>query len=103
MGDTMGSKTPPISRLPQDEPLEDEGLHRSGPTAQPAPNPLLQRIAEALQVPSAALYDLPNAVDTTSSAGVEDERVLLQAYRYIRDPAERRRLLSLVQEAAERT
>lgn len=98
----MGSKTPPSDRVPIGQPLEDEGAtppaHADGRTS----NPLLQRIAGALQVPPAALYDLPNAVDMKSDGGIEDDcALLLQAYRRITNPDERRRLLMVVQEAAE--
>jgi hypothetical protein len=68
------------------------------------------RVADALQVDQSVLYNPPNAVALTretngnrsSGAGLDQDcEALLHAYRRIRDPEERQRLLVLVQEAAE--
>lgn len=73
---------------------------------------LLGRIAGTLEVPVSTLHNPANAVGTPSprpddsatlADGVDDEcAVLLAAYMRIVDPAERRRILMLVQAAAER-
>ncbi|MGU3665574.1 hypothetical protein ACLBX9_15445 [Methylobacterium sp. A49B] len=70
---------------------------------------LLRRVADALQVPESSLYDTvrgPLPPEDGSSATDEDRErqcaALLRAYRRIQDPAERRRLLELVQATAER-
>ena len=104
----MGSKIPPLSWSSDAMPQEDVRLDRSALSEDPASNPLLRRIAGALQLPPSALYALPNAVSIAAQpdapGGVEDECVLvLHAYRRIRDPEMRRRLLILAQEAAERS
>jgi hypothetical protein len=125
----MGSKTP-FSCTSHRETLRDEdSAARPAPAHGSAANLLLRRIADALQVPTAVLYNLPDARDTaapaeaerpgaagdfggapntlsdTASGGdFEDECVaLLRAYRGIRDPEERRRLLTLVRMTAGRT
>ena len=69
---------------------------------------LLRRVAEALQVPEASLY---GTVTSPSETGVGRAvlevdlagqcSALLDAYRNIRDPEERRRLLALVEAASE--
>lgn len=65
-----------------------------------------------MQVPVSALYIPPNAVDTVmpseARAVISDDidgdgAKLLHAYRRIRDPEARRRILSLVQAMAERS
>lgn len=70
---------------------------------------LLRRVADALQVPEASLYDAvarSSPTKTGSDAPGDDLAsqcaALERAFRRIRDPEERRRLLALVQAAAER-
>jgi hypothetical protein len=104
----MGSKIPPSSWSSEAIPQEDGRLDRPAPFEGPASNKLLRRIAGALQVPPSALYAPPDAVSIAvqpdALGRVEDECVLLvHAYRLIRDPEMRRRLLILAQEAAERS
>ncbi|GJE14614.1 hypothetical protein [Methylobacterium longum] len=91
----------------QDGPPEESLLGRSGLLKASAKNQLLGRIAEALQVPEAVLYNPPNAVDpqmhATAEAALSIEGAeLLRAYMRISDPEERRRILALVKAAAER-
>ena len=69
---------------------------------------LLRRVAEALQVPEASLYGAAGSPSATGGgpAVLEDDlegqcTALLHAYRNIRDPEARRRLLALVQAASE--
>lgn len=109
----MGSKVLILRRLSADG-LNDESLdHRSHVKAS-AKNHLLERIADALQVAPAVLYNPPNAVAPTRAAGDEMPdggpdggmeqtcEALLAAYRRIRDPEVRRRLLTLVEQASQR-
>jgi len=72
---------------------------------------LVGRIADALRVPSGVLYEVPNlkSPPTAPDAGVTTTDVdldgecaaLLSAYRRIRAPEMRRRLLILAQAAVE--
>ena len=66
---------------------------------------LLQRIADAIQVPTSTLYRLSNAVHAPSPDPelACECAALLDAYQRIPDPDVRRRLLALVEEAAEPT
>jgi hypothetical protein len=101
----MGSKTPLNRRSPVAHP-DDDLVSCRAPNDGPAGSLLLRRIAGALQVPPGALYAPPDSVGMAARpdalGGVEDECVLLlHAYHRIRDPETRRRLLILVQEAAE--
>ena len=92
---------------------EDDNSGRSAMPNGSGKSLTLRRIAGALQVPPSALYAPPNAVGSASQSGsspvafdgrIEDECLtLLRAYQRIRDPEERRRLLALVDEAAEPT
>ncbi|WP_267360939.1 hypothetical protein [Methylobacterium sp. GC_Met_3] len=105
----MGSKTPPHSMPVPGAPDED----RSGYPASSKGtrhSKLLSRIADALQVPQAALYQPPNAVTLGRGAHGDgaadldrDCAALLHAFRRIGDLEERHRLLALVQAVAERT
>lgn len=70
---------------------------------------LLQRVAEALQVTEASLYGAGASLATLGAeqAGLEADlevqcAALLHAFRHVRDPEERRRLLAIVQAASER-
>jgi hypothetical protein len=105
----MGSKTPLNRRSPVAH-SDNDLVSRPAPNDGPAGSLLLRRIAGALQVPPSALYSLPNAIGAGSPSQVntvardieiECEAVLL-AYRRIRDPEMRRRLLALMQAEAER-
>lgn len=108
----MGSKTPPLGWPSPEAHAEDNLVRRPDPSNGSAANSLLHRIAGALQVPPAALCSLPNAVGAGSPSEVntiavdsalESECVaVLLAYRCIRDPEMRRRLLALMQAEAER-
>lgn len=106
----MGSKLPIVRKPSQDAPPEREPNDGHVPKALSSTRLLMRRIASTLQVPEAVLYDLPNAVTPLQVAGTagtlapnykQDCEVLLRAYKCIRDPEERQRLLVLVQEAAE--
>lgn len=102
----MRSKTPPPSHPVQDDPAADDLLNRPTPSEGPAASLLLRRIAEALQVPLSTLYRPPNAVGAGSPSEVVPDsecEALLHAYRRIPDPEMRRRLLTLMQAAAEQT
>ena len=73
---------------------------------------LVMHIADALQVSPEALYGLPTTRDARSGTGADvstaeggldrECAILLNAFRRIRNPADRRRLLRLVQDVAER-
>jgi hypothetical protein len=105
----MGSKTPLNRRSPVAHPDADL-VSCPAPNDGPAESLLLRRIAGALQVPPSALYSLPNAIRAGSPSEVNavardieiDCEAVLLAFRRIRDPEMRRRLLIVVQEAAER-
>ena len=108
----MGSKAPIVPRRSEDSPAEESHLGRSDFPNASAKNQLLERIADALQVAPAALYNPPNAVTPTRKADSEnasdgdldqDCKALLGAYRGISDPDERRGILAFVQAAAERS
>ena len=101
----MESKAPPHSKFDQDE------GRGSATLGQGATQRLLQRIADALQVPASALYRPPNAIGGTlpSSAApgrsdVSDhERLeLLAAFGLLRNPRDRQKALQFVREMAER-
>jgi hypothetical protein len=103
----MGSKMQPRSMPSPDEVAGDYAFARPPALNGRVTSRLLGRIADALQVPPSALYAPPIRVGIAAQpdapGGVEYECVLLlDAYRRIHDPVERRRLLALVQEAAER-
>jgi hypothetical protein len=109
---TMGSKSPIVRKPSQGALQKREPVTGTTPKDISPTRLLMGRIASALQVSEAALYDLPNAVTPSRSAGTagtlalnhkQDCEALLRAYRRIRDPEERQRLLALVEEVAERT
>jgi hypothetical protein len=106
----MGSKTPaPGTRLsarPVDDKAQD--FIRFGLSASRS---RLRRVADALQVPEAMLYNPPDVVapmrnadsDSLDRTALDKEHMaLLRAYAGISNPEERRRILTLVQEAAKR-
>ncbi|MCJ2005630.1 hypothetical protein [Methylobacterium sp. J-092] len=106
----MGSKAPPPGTSWPSDSQEGETVGLPLPASHATKITSLQRIAEALQVPPAALYQLPNAVEAakpieqTESPGGQDREcyALIQAFMRISDPEERRRILALVQASAER-
>jgi hypothetical protein len=108
----MGSKARSLSKHPLSGLDEEDVSGRISSLGRPTASRLVDRIAEALQVPPAVLYNPPDALaaaprvagDHTLSTDLDREcAALLGAYRRIRDLSERQRLLALVQEAAERT
>ena len=104
----MGSKAPIVTRPSEDNPAEESHFGRSDFPKASAKNQLLERIADALQMAPAMLYNPPNAVTPAQTAGgaldlEQSCEALLRAYRRISDPDERRCLLAFVQAAAERT
>jgi hypothetical protein len=108
----MGSRSPLPRKPPQGELKEREILGCPTREEGSATRLLVERIASALHVSPAVLYNPPSAVAPTRGADNGDRpsasldrecEALLYAYRRIRDPKERQRLLALVDEAAERT
>ena len=106
----MGSKAPVTKNSSEDVPAEESHFGRPDVLKVSAKNQLLGRIAGALQVPPAVLYNPPNAVTSVRTAGssgassidLDPEcEMLSDAYRCIHDPEMRLRLLRLVQAAAE--
>lgn len=106
----MSSRAPLAKKPSWSQPLADSTANHSIVTEGSATKQLLARIADALQVSPATLYNPPNAVDltvrprstTAASEEIEGESAaLLHAFQRIRDPKERRRILTLVQETAE--
>lgn len=105
----MGSKSP-LKRKPWPAEHEDDAfIDRDAPSKDVAACHLVGRIASALQISEAALYNLPDAAVPVRQAGftgtgsVDLDRqcdALLQAFRNIDNPEMRERLLSLVQAAA---
>jgi|SRR3954470_7141041 hypothetical protein len=105
----MGSKAPSPSTRPPGDRLDNKPQDLIMP-GRSATSLRVRRVADALQVDQSVLYNPPSAVaptretdgDRSSGAGLDQEcEALLHAYRRIRDPEERQRLLVLVQEAAE--
>ena len=106
----MGSKAPVARKPSQDDPPEESRFGAADLLKTSTRNQCLERIADALQVPAAMLFNPPNAVIPARVVGgapnhdLDQEcEALLHAYRCISDPAERQRLLSLVQAIAERS
>jgi hypothetical protein len=106
----MGSKTPPLNLSPPDGQRADDVFSRPVSPDGPPASLLLRRIASALEVPPAALYGPPDTVapargrDQATNADLDQEcTALLHAFRRIRDPETRLRLLALVQKDAEQT
>ncbi|MGF6250000.1 hypothetical protein ABID82_004674 [Methylobacterium sp. PvP062] len=100
----MRSKRTPLSVDAQDDRPQGDIHDRPLQAGGLAKRRVLGRVAEALGMPLATLYDPPSATmlaaDATSDLDHECE-ALLHAYKRISDPG-RRRLLDLVQEVAER-
>lgn len=95
-----------------DEPLKAGAPDQPASPIDSARSQLLERIANSLQVPAATFYCPPSAVEpgaqSTAALAVSErpegeDEALLHAYRRIRDPEMRRRLLVLVQAAADHT
>lgn len=107
----MGQKMPPPPRLAKVDPRKEADGGFSTP-ARAEPRRLVERMAEALGIPSAALYgarpwqDAPPAANEggiAADGGLDGACArLLHAYRRITASAERRRVLARVQAAAER-
>jgi hypothetical protein len=108
--DPMASKTPPTSRRAQTTRYEDDPLDRHAPYDCSVASLPLRQVANALGVPTTALYGSSVAVDAappdradlvchSSGAGCQ---VLLYACQHIRDPEMRRSIFANVQAAAER-
>lgn len=105
----MGSKTPPLGRDVQ-RALDENLVDRPAASMESRHSALLGRIADALQVPQAALIRRPDAVTPACGADrdgaidlAEECAALLRAFGRIDAPEERRRLLNLMQAAAERS
>ena len=107
----MGSGTPPPYKPRSDAPSEGDPFSRTCSSGAQGASQLVDRIAEALQVSHAVLYQPPNAVvsvrgevnDGNAAANLDQEcAALLGAYQSIQDPAVRRQLLAVVEDAAER-
>lgn len=98
----MGSKSPVRSGSSGAAAPEDDLFERSAPPHAPGAGRLLQRIADALQVPATSLYGPPGAERGAGVAGgrADEADALLHAYRRIDDPEIRRRILTLVQDLA---
>ncbi|MEE7446486.1 hypothetical protein MRF4_00775 [Methylobacterium radiotolerans] len=96
----MGSKSPVQGRSSGDAAAEEELYERSALPRAPSAGRLLQRIADALQVPAASLYG-PQGPERGAGGQADEAEALLRAYRRIDDPKVRRRVLTLVQELAE--
>ena len=101
----MGSKTPPPGKPPHRDSREGDAARHPNPKHLVTKTASLQRIAGALQMSPAVLYQLPNAIRavgsaeaTTDNGGLDREcRALVHAFLRISDAEERRRLLALVQ------
>lgn len=108
----MGSKRPTLSEPPRDAASGDRRPDHLARCGTSTTRRLIGRIADALEITPANFYRQPNAAGAAVSSeetaraaetGLAEEcAALLHAYRRIRDPAERRLLLALVQGAAER-
>lgn len=108
----MGTRRPISKSTSFDQPSTDRGSEQSISLEGSAARHLLTRIADVLQVPSSALYP-PSAGEPSEQsksaivepmAGEVDDQcmALLRSYRRIIDPEERRRILALTEQAAER-
>ncbi|MGE8130614.1 hypothetical protein ACQKQD_26910 [Methylobacterium sp. NPDC080182] len=104
----MGSKSPPVRKTSHGERGENEAFEHRVSQRPPAGRHLVTRIAEALQLPEQVLYAPAHKVTpyqaSESKAAINPAvecDALLSAYNRIQDPEERRRVLLLVQEAAD--
>ena len=106
----MGSKAPPPGKPPQACSHEDDAGRHPLSAGHATKITALQRIADALQVTPAVLYQPQNAIEAVKPAvqakgdgSREGEcATLIHAFLRISDPEERRRILVLVQASAER-
>ncbi|WCS23963.1 hypothetical protein LOK46_22855 [Methylobacterium sp. NMS14P] len=98
----MGSKSPVRGISSGAAAPEEDLFERSALPHAPGAGRLLQRIADALQVPAASLYGPQGAERGAGIAGGRGDEAdaLLHAYRRIDDPETRRRVLTLVQDLA---
>lgn len=105
----MGSKTPPPGKPPEACSHEDDAGRHPLSAGRATKITALQRIADALQVTPAALYQPETAIEAVERTGqteVNEEQdrecyALLQAFLRISDPEERSRIFALVQASAE--
>lgn len=101
----MGQKMPSSPRRAADGPHEEAGADGAPSWNRSRTRRLVGRIAETLKVAPITLYEPPEP--DWGRAVIQDDdlegacEALLRAYRSIHDPAERRRLLIIVQDAAE--
>ncbi|WP_187294336.1 hypothetical protein [Methylobacterium sp. B1] len=104
----MGQKMPLQAKAGSDGSWDNRSDSRPPASAGDDARRLVTRIAGALQVQPDVLYapDAANARTHSAKDGADLDQqceALLHAYRRIRDPEERRRLLLLVQDASEET
>lgn len=109
----MSSKVPPTGDPAPEGRMEGKGCNQLSALPRSRASSLTQQIADALQVPVSVLFSPPDQVEAViesrngSCPSAEDltaeYAALLRAYTCIRGPVERRRYLSLLQEAAERS
>ena len=107
----MGQRIPPPFARLEDEAPEDVDGRGSPPLVASGTRLVVGRIAEALGVSPGVLYEVPtlegpprapDAGVTATDVQLDDDcAAMLNAYRRIRDPEMRRRLLILAQEAGE--
>lgn len=102
----MGSGAPIAKRPTRDQTLSDSPPEPSLSSGDTATKQLLARIANAVQMPTSAFYGPSNAISPATPSGptptIHAEcEALLAAFMRIHDPEWRRRLLTLVKEAAE--
>jgi hypothetical protein len=107
----MGQRIPPPFARLEDEASEDVDARGSPPLVASGTRLIVGRIAEALGVSPGVLYEVPTlegpprapdeGVTATDAHLDGDCAAMLNAYRRIRDPEMRRRLLILAQEAGE--
>jgi hypothetical protein len=108
----VGTKMQPSATAEHNEHRQDDVQRSPVPAKTSASGRLLSRIAEALQVPPTVLYEPATAVTSIKRADRDgafhpdidldhDCLALLDAYRRIRDPQTRQRLLILAEAAGE--
>ena len=94
---------------PQVNPREDDVVGHPPSADHVARKASLQRIADALHVSPAVLYEPLNAIHEASRSGEQTDdygghdgqcSALIHAFMRISDPEERRRILALVQASA---
>ncbi|MFK5600665.1 hypothetical protein ACFZ8E_27340 [Methylobacterium sp. HMF5984] len=104
----MGSKSPPPDKPLNADLQEGDAVGHPLSAGHATKITSLQRIADALQVPPAALYQPQNAIKAAKPVGQTEDHgsqdgecaALLHAFLSISDPEERRRILARVQAIA---